>query len=89
MNDNATIVLVLVVAGFVIIGLTELFKKIGVNKRYAPVVALLVGVVLSLVPFFGGYMRLGESILAGAILGLIAAGTWDLLKKPIKQIVNK
>lgn len=86
--SNSTIVLALILAILVIIGLTELFKRIGVNKKYAPIVALLVGVVLSLLPFFGGYMRLGEAILAGAILGLIAAGTWDLFRKPIKKAVQ-
>ena len=58
------------------IGVVEVIKRAtGLEKRWLPLTALLVGLILT---FTGGWANITSlSVLTGIAVGLSAAGLWD------------
>ncbi len=63
-------------------GLTEVAKSVGLEKRWLPLLAIVLGVGLNLFIGFIGY-EIGELIIAGLIAGLSTMGLYDIGKKTI------
>lgn len=57
----------------IVIGLTEVVKKAGLNSRYAPLVALLLGVGVSFL--FAAVSK--ESVVTGIVAALSAMGLYS------------
>lgn len=64
----------------VIIGVTEAIKRAGMSSRWAPIVALLIGVGFS----FLIWGVSGGSVISGIVAGLTACGLYGGTKKTIK-----
>lgn len=56
-----------------VLGLVQVIKTLGINERYLPLIAVLVGVVVS--ALIAGV--LASSILPGIAYGLMAMGLWS------------
>lgn len=65
-----------------IVGITEVVKRIGLEARWLPLVAIVLGIFGN----FGGKV-IGaanlELVIGGLIAGLTACGLWDLGKKTV------
>jgi len=64
----------------VVIGLIEVFKKAGLDIRYAPALSILIGVS-------GAYFLIGNdavSLLNGVVVGLSASGLFSAYKTTTK-----
>jgi hypothetical protein len=57
------------------LGITEVAKRIGLKERYAPVVALLVGLLSVYLTVEGA--SINELIVDGITVGLSAMGLWS------------
>ena len=66
----------------IVLALVQVVKALGLNTRYAPLLAVVFGGILGY--FFGGYPGTGYDILAGVLAGLTAAGVYGGTKKTIK-----
>lgn len=62
----------------VIIGLVEVVKRLGLNTRFLPLVAVVLGVV----SFYLGY---AESVLNGVIFGLTAVGLFESVRTSVDK----
>ena len=62
----------------IIVGITEGIKRLGVPSRLMPIISMLLGIGYS-------YLIAGnlDSWAEGLVVGLSAAGLWDLGKKTI------
>lgn len=61
----------------VVIGLTEVVKRLGLNDKYAPVFAIVLGVILS----FGVERSITfDATLEGIVLGLTSVGLYSSAK---------
>lgn len=63
----------------IIVAVCEAVKRAGLNKRYTPLLAIILGVVGSL--YFGGASWLVA--LSGVITGLTTSGLYDFTKKTV------
>lgn len=59
------------------IALTELFKHLGLNNKYLPLVSLAIGLVAG-VFYLDGPLK--EQVLYGVLIGLSASGLFDQTK---------
>lgn len=67
------------------IGLTEVIKKaLGLNKRFLPLTALVIGFSLNLIGSITEITSL--TILTGIVVGLSASGLFDNLKYPLQGL---
>ncbi|MCJ7843440.1 hypothetical protein MUB24_21695 [Lederbergia sp. NSJ-179] len=66
-----------------IIGLVEAFKIAGVSKRFLPLIAIGVGIVIGIV--YMTELNLKQGILVGIILGLSASGLYSGTKNTIER----
>jgi len=66
-----------------IIALVEVVKRLGVKKRFLPLISVVLGIGLNLLIVSA---LTPESLLMGAVLGCSACGLFDLGKK---SILNK
>jgi len=66
-----------------IIGLVELFKKAGVNKKYLPFIALVIGIAVGVV-YVADY-DWKQGVLVGAMLGLAASGLYSSSKNTLEK----
>lgn len=64
----------------VIIGIVEVFKKLGVSTKYAPLLAILLG-VLGVIGIEGVSVI---SIIAGIVIGLSSSGLFSGVKKTLE-----
>ena len=62
----------------IIVGISQIFKNIGLVPKYIPLLNLILGIVLSM--FFLSNEGLKESIFQGLIVGLSASGLYDQSK---------
>ena len=62
-----------------VIGLTEVAKRFGLQNRWLPVLAVLLGVGFNLVFRFLG-VEWYELLTSGIVIGLAGSGLWDLGK---------
>lgn len=65
----------------VILGVVQVVKNVGMSSKYAPLVAIALGIVIS------GYLNVFDAtnIIQGIILGLSASGLWSGAKTLISD----
>ena len=71
------------VLGAVILGIVEVAKEMGLNKRFIPVLALVLGVVGSLAMMYNNDVI--TAVIVGLITGLSAMGLFSGAKTTIGQ----
>ena len=64
----------------------EISKGLGLPKKWAPVLAIIVGIGFS---FMVGTGNIAETIITGCIIGFTACGLWDVGKKTAQAVVEK
>ena len=64
----------------------EISKGLGLPKKWAPVLAIIVGIGFS---FMIGMGSIAETILTGCIVGLTSVGLWSGVKNTAQVIVKK
>jgi len=65
----------------IIIGLTEVIKRIGLPKRLIPLVSVIIGVIIALLT---SWVKIDFSaIIGGIVAGLTACGIWSGTKATI------
>ena len=64
----------------IILGLTEVIKKLGLKSRFAPAVAVVIGIIASCVTY--GFS--GQSAFLGVLLSLTAMGMFSGVKTSVK-----
>ena len=88
MDINALIESLLLPAGqmAIIMGLAELFKKIGINNKYIPVIDVVLGII-SGIAVYGISMNYGilKGIMVGFFIGLSACGLFSGVKNLVKN----
>lgn len=67
-----------------LIGILEIFKKLGVNQKIIPVISLIIGVGLGIALFAAGDLKSG--IVQGIYIGLSAVGLYSGTKNTIEGI---
>ncbi len=67
-------------AAAIVVGLVQL-AKIYIEDRWIPLVAVLVGIAVSSLAAWNYWTP--EAVVKGIVLGLVAAGLWDISKKTI------
>lgn len=72
----------------VIIGLSEIFKKVGINAKFIPIINLVLGIALcsAYSTYLSGDMRL--DIFQGIIIGLTASGLYSGGKNILEGITE-
>ncbi|MBP1917169.1 L-cystine uptake protein TcyP (sodium:dicarboxylate symporter family) [Lederbergia galactosidilyticus] len=65
-----------------ILGVVELFKQVGVNKKILPFISLALGIIVGIV--YVAEFDLKQGILVGAMLGLSASGLYSGAKNTIE-----
>lgn len=65
-----------------IVGLAEVFKKIGLEAQWVPVIDVLLGLLVSF--FMYDHIRISERIAIGICLGLEACGLFSGIKNMFK-----
>jgi len=65
-----------------IIGISEVFKKAGINNRYVPLFSLLLGII-------SGAFLLGEDIKSGIVLGIFCGLSASGLYSGAKNTLEK
>lgn len=67
-----------------LIGILEIFKKVGVNEKYIPVISLIAGIGIGIALFSDGDLKSG--IVQGIYIGLSAVGLYSGTKNTIEGI---
>jgi membrane associated rhomboid family serine protease len=62
---------------FVIMAVIEIFKSFGLNQKYSPIFAVILGLVFSFAMAFYGNTVEYESAIKGLIVGLSAVGLYS------------
>ena len=65
---------------FVIVAIIEMFKSFGLNQKYSPIFAVILGLVFSFAMAFYGNTVEYESAIKGLIVGLSAVGLYSGVK---------
>jgi membrane associated rhomboid family serine protease len=65
---------------FVIMAVIEIFKSFGLNQKYSPIFAVILGLVFSFAMAFYGNTVEYESAIKGLIVGLSAVGLYSGVK---------
>lgn len=66
----------------IVVGLTEVIKRAGTNKRYLPLVAIAFGIIGNLSLHLTGETT-AEIIFNGIMIGLTAVGIWETSKHSV------
>lgn len=66
-----------------ILGIVELFKRAGVNKKVLPFIAIFIGVIIGVV--YVAEFNWKQGILVGAMLGLSASGLYSGAKNTVEK----
>lgn len=68
---------IIVLAG-IVVGMTEIIKQMGINKKLIPLLVLVIGILIT---FIGGdlieIVKWQEKVLVGLVLGLTAMGLYS------------
>ena len=67
-----------------LIGILEIFKKLGVNQKIIPVISLILGIGIGIALFAAGDLKTG--IIQGVYIGLSAVGLYSGAKNTIEGI---
>ena len=73
----------------IIIALVQIAKSFGLEKKYAPVVAVAVGVLLSLGHSYLGEEKAFEAVVLGVAAGLSAVGAYSGAKNIMEGLKGK
>lgn len=65
----------------VVLGVVSVFKAVGMDAKWAPVVSLVLGLALS---FFAGGATMIDVILGGLVVGLSASGLYSSTKATVR-----
>lgn len=73
--------------------IVEAMKIVGMQTKYAPIVAIALGVVLNLI-FFSVGEELSGALFAGLVVGTMASGLYDNIKTAnqalkLREIIEK
>lgn len=71
-----------------IVALVNFFKKLGVKDKAALALAVILGIVLSVAQYLWGESGLYVAAAQGLMLGLAAAGLYDLVPTGTTQVTN-
>lgn len=66
-----------------ILGIVELFKRAGVNKKVLPFIALVIGIAVGVI--YVADFDLKQGILVGGMLGLSASGLYSSAKNTVEK----
>jgi len=72
----------------VVIGLVEVAKKLGMSEKFAPLLALILGLGFAFMDFTAN-ADLTQTIVGGIIIGLSAVGLYSGTKNVIEGIKNE
>jgi len=72
----------------VVIGLVEVAKKLGMSEKFAPLLALILGLGFAFMGFTAN-ADLTQTIVGGIIIGLSAVGLYSGTKNVIEGIKNE
>ena len=67
-------------AAAIIVGVVELFKRAGLNHRWAGILAVILGIVGGCVAHVWADSELAAAVAQGLVAGLAAAGLWSTAK---------
>lgn len=67
-----------------LIGILEVIKRLGINKKYVPIISLLLGIGTGILLFTDGDLKAG--IIKGIYIGLSAVGLYSGGKNTIEAI---
>lgn len=70
-----------------IVGITELFKMLGLPTKFAAVAAVISGVVIGIVYVAPG--DIAKGVLVGLSLGLAASGLYSGVKNTVEGVQGK
>ena len=73
----------------IVIGLVAVAKKLGVNQKYAPILAVMFGLIFSLMMYFIQDIKLLTAIMGGIVIGLTAVGFYSSVKNVKEGILNE
>jgi len=71
------------------VGMIEVFKKLGMNEKYAPILSVIMGVVSSVVASLFGDQKIVVAIFMGLAIGLTAVGLFSGVKNTKEVLVAK
>lgn len=69
----------------IIIGVVQLAKKAGLPSKFAPLLAIGVGLAFSLFNFFVSDLGLKEAVFTGVVFGLSAVGLFSGVKNLVEK----
>jgi len=69
----------------IVIGLVEVIKKLGVNSKFSPIVAIIVSIFLCWITG----VKMPEMLIGGLVMGLSAVGLFSGTKNTIEGIKGK
>ena len=61
----------------IVFGFVAVIKALGINKKFAPVFAVVFGLIFTFMAYFIKDIGLLNAILGGIIIGLSAVGLWS------------
>ncbi|CAM2743325.1 hypothetical protein HAHI6034_03175 [Hathewaya histolytica] len=67
----------------IVMGLSEVFKSLGLNPKFVPILNLILGILLGI--FYISNGRFKEGIMNGIIVGLSASGFYSGTKNTIEN----
>jgi len=73
----------------IIIGLVEVFKKVGLNKKFAPILSVILGLVTSFLVIYFADTPVLNAIIGGIIIGLSATGLYSGVKNTTEGLKGK
>jgi len=73
----------------IIIGLVEVFKKVGLNKKFAPILSVILGLVASFLVIYFVDTPVLNAIIGGIIIGLSATGLYSGVKNTTEGLKGK
>ena len=85
---NATDWQIIILFSPIIIALTEVFKRFGIDKKYYPVLNIIFGILAAYFFIPSGKGDIPLAILIGIITGLSASGLYSSGKSTIDVVKN-
>lgn len=72
----------------IIVALTQVFKMIGLSKKYFPISNTVLGILVAYLFVPSGKEDIPLAVLIGIIIGLSASGLYSSGKSTLKQVKN-
>lgn len=66
----------------IVVGLTEVAKKAGLSSRYAPILSIVIGLILSVIANTS-VLTAQEVVMTGLVIGLTSSGFYSSVKKTV------